>query len=141
MEYWFKLMPTYMAEANEERKRLLDDNIELLTGMLDLKKEKEMLGNMSYSKMHELIELLNMCESNDVVEGMKYRLERNTHIKEDDMFMGLYSASQNGDLNSFLDNLSDEDKLIAQRAYESIKEEDYEHDINLVNIRDNMRVR
>ena len=88
-----------MYKENKENKEIIDSLIfymEQNPKMVEIKLEE-----ISYDKIYELLTFLNNCKINYTVIFLITSLEGYLEKKEDELFLDLYLAYQNGDANTW----------------------------------------
>ena len=104
-------------EMYKENKEILDSlnfYMEQNPKMIEIKLEE-----ISYDKIYELLTLLNNCKINYTVIGLITVLEGYLEKKEDELFLDLYLAYQNGDANTWLDERTLPELNILRKAIQN----------------------
>ena len=104
-------------EMYKENKEILDSlnfYMEQNPKMIEIKLEE-----ISYDKIYELLTLLNNCKINYTVIGLITSLEGYLEKKEDELFLDLYLAYQNGDANTWLDERTLPELNILRKAIQN----------------------
>lgn len=103
-----------MYAANKEIIDNLNFYIEQNPKMLEIKLEE-----FSYDKIYELLKFLNNCKINYTVIFLITSLEGYLEKKEDELFLDLYLAYQNGDANTWLDKRTLPELNILRKAIQN----------------------
>ena len=103
-----------MYAANKEIIDNLNFYIEQNPKMLEIKLEE-----FSYDKIYELLKFLNNCKINYTVIFLITSLEGYLEKKEDELFLDLYLAYQNGDANTWLDERTLPELNILRKAIQN----------------------
>lgn len=104
-------------ETYKENKEIIDSlnfYMEQNPKMIEIKLEK-----ISYDKIYELLTFLNNCKNNYTVIGLITSLEGYLEKKEDELFLDLYLAYQNGDANTWLDERTLPELNILRKAIQN----------------------
>ena len=104
-------------EMYKENKEIIDSLIfymEQNPKMVEIKLEE-----ISYDKIYELLTFLNNCKINYTVIGLITSLEGYLEKKEDELFLDLYLAYQNGDANTWLDERTLPELNILRKAIQN----------------------
>ena len=104
-------------EMYKENKEILDSlnfYMEQNPKMIEIKLEE-----FSYDKIYELLKFLNNCKINYTVIGLITSLEGYLEKKEDELFLDLYLAYQNGDANTWLDERTLPELNILRKAIQN----------------------
>ena len=103
-----------MYAANKEIIDNLNFYIEQNPKMLEIKLEE-----FSYDKIYELLKFLNNCSPNYTTINLITVLEGYLEKKEDELFLDLYLAYQNGDANVWLDERTLPELNILRKAIQN----------------------
>lgn len=103
-----------MYAANKEIIDNLNFYIEQNPKMLEIKLEE-----FSYDKIYELLKFLNNCSPNYTTINLITVLEGYLEKKEDELFLDLYLAYQNGDANTWLDERTLPELNILRKAIQN----------------------
>lgn len=104
-------------EMYKENKEILDSlnfYMEQNPKMVEIKLEE-----ISYDKIYELLTFLNNCKINYTVIFLITSLEGYLEKKEDELFLDLYLAYQNGDANVWLDERTLPELNILKKAIQN----------------------
>ena len=104
-------------ETYKENKEIIDSlnfYMEQNPKMIEIKLEK-----ISYDKIYELLTFLNNCKNNYTVIGLITSLEGYLEKKEDELFLDLYLAYQNGDVNTWIDERTLPELNILRKAIQN----------------------
>ena len=104
-------------EMYKENKEIIDNlnfYIEQNPKMLEIKLEE-----FSYDKIYELLKFLNNCSPNYTTINLITVLEGYLEKKEDELFLDLYLAYQNGDANTWLDERTLPELNILRKAIQN----------------------
>lgn len=103
-----------MYAAKKEIIDNLNFYIEQNPKMLEIKLEE-----FSYDKIYELLKFLNNCSPNYTTINLITVLEGYLEKKEDELFLDLYLAYQNGDANTWLDERTLPELNILRKAIQN----------------------
>ena len=103
-----------MYKENKEILDSLNFYMEQNPKMIEIKLEE-----FSYDKIYELLKFLNNCKINYTVIGLITSLEGYLEKKEDELFLDLYLAYQNGDANTWLDERTLPELNILRKAIQN----------------------
>lgn len=104
-------------EMYKENKEIIDSLIfymEQNPKMVEIKLEE-----ISYDKIYELLIFLNNCKINYMVIFLISALEGYLEKKEDELFLDLYLAYQNGDANTWIDERTLPELNILRKAIQN----------------------
>lgn len=104
-------------EMYKENKEIIDSLIfymEQNPKMVEIKLEE-----ISYDKIYELLTFLNDCKINYTVIFLITSLEGYLEKKEDELFLDLYLAYQNGDANTWIDERTLPELNILRKAIQN----------------------
>ena len=104
-------------EMYKENKEIIDSLIfymEQNPKMVEIKLEE-----ISYDKIYELLIFLNNCKINYTVIFLITSLEGYLEKKEDELFLDLYLAYQNGDANTWIDERTLPELNILRKAIQN----------------------
>lgn len=104
-------------EMYKENKEIIDSLIfymEQNPKMVEIKLEE-----ISYDKIYELLTFLNDCKINYTVIFLITSLEGYLEKKEDELFLDLYLADQNGDANTWIDERTLPELNILKKAIQN----------------------
>ena len=103
-----------MYKENKEILDSLNFYMEQNPKMIEIKLEE-----FSYDKIYELLKFLNNCKINYTVIGLITSLEGYLEKKEDELFLDLYLAYQNGDANTWIDERTLPELNILRKAIQN----------------------
>ncbi len=95
--------------------------MENFSNMLEIKLEE-----YGYEKISEILNFLDNCKDNYTTFGLKVSLEEYLNRKKDELFLNLYLANQDGNVETWLNSLS-LSELMALRS-------DIENDASFVSV-------
>lgn len=104
-------------EMYKENKEIIDSLIfymEQNPKMVEIKLEE-----ISYDKIYELLIFLNNCKINYTVIFLISAIEGYLEKKEDELFLDLYLAYQNGDANTWIDERTLPELNILRKAIQN----------------------
>ena len=112
-----KINDEIFNEMYAAKKEIIDNlnfYIEQNPKMLEIKFEE-----FSYDKIYELLKFLNNCSPNYTTINLITVLEGYLEKKEDELFLDLYLAYQNGDANTWLDERTLPELNILRKAIQN----------------------
>lgn len=112
-----KINDEIFNEMYAAKKEIIDNlnfYIEQNPKMLEIKLEE-----FSYDKIYELLKFLNNCSPNYTTINLITVLEGYLEKKEDELFLDLYLAYQNGDANTWLDERTLPELNILRKAIQN----------------------
>ena len=112
-----KINDEIFNEMYAAKKEIIDNlnfYIEQNPKMLEIKLEE-----FSYDKIYELLKFLNNCSPNYTTINLITVLEGYLEKKEDELFLDLYLAYQNGDANVWLDERTLPELNILRKAIQN----------------------
>lgn len=105
-------------EKYAENKDIIDD---LIDGDMSDKTIEKKLSKLNYDEVFGLFEFLQMCDNNYTVVNLLMPIIFYLHQKEDEMFLGLYMAQQNGDIEEYLNERSLSEIRLIRKCFENDK--------------------